>query len=234
MNRKLNNLFITIEGIDGAGKSTFIPTILELIRESGFNPVLTREPGGTPLGEEIRELLLNKEMDKKTEVLLAFSARNEHIQKVIIPELEKGNFVISDRFTDSTKVYQGYAQNISEDYIKTLETLVQGSLNPNLTLIFTVPLDVSRARLKKTNKTPDKFESKNDDYFLKIIKGYETLAATNPNRYVLIDSSQTKEYTEKQVRKHLSRYLNSISSAYQKKENKSNKKEEIKPEKYRF
>lgn len=202
-----NKQFITIEGIDGSGKSTFIPKIQKMIEERFGEVVLTREPGGTPFAEELREIILNKPMSKMTEVLLAFAARAEHLEYLIIPALEQGKFVISDRFTDSTLAYQGYGKGVPIDEINTLTKLVQKDLEPGLTLIFTVPLEVSKERLGRTGKTPDKFESQDNNFFLNAIEGYEKIAKTNPERYKLIDSSKNLEYTEKQVNAYMEEYF---------------------------
>lgn len=202
-----NKQFITIEGIDGSGKSTFIPKIQKMIEERFGEVVLTREPGGTPFAEELREIILNKPMTKMTEVLLAFAARAEHLEELIIPALEKGKFVISDRFTDSTLAYQGYGKGVPIEEIHTLTKLVQKDLEPGLTLIFTVPIEVSKERLGRTGKTPDKFESQNNEFFLNAIEGYEKIAQTNPERYKLIDSSKSLEHTEQQVNAYMEEYF---------------------------
>ncbi len=202
-----NKQFITIEGIDGSGKSTFIPKIQKMIEERFGEVVLTREPGGTPFAEELREIILNKPMTKMTEVLLAFAARAEHLEELIIPALEKGKFVISDRFTDSTLAYQGYGKGVPIEEIHTLTKLVQKDLEPGLTLIFTVPIEVSKERLGRTGKTPDKFESQNNEFFLNAIEGYEKIAKTNPERYKLIDSSKSLEHTEQQVNAYMEEYF---------------------------
>ena len=202
-----NKQFITIEGIDGSGKSTFIPKIQKMIEERFGEVVLTREPGGTPFAEELREIILNKPMTKMTEVLLAFAARAEHLEELIIPALEKGKFVISDRFTDSTLAYQGYGKGVPIEEIHALTKLVQKDLEPGLTLIFTVPIEVSKERLGRTGKTPDKFESQNNEFFLNAIEGYEKIAKTNPERYKLIDSSKSLEHTEQQVNAYMEEYF---------------------------
>lgn len=199
--------FITIEGIDGSGKSTFIPKIQKMFEERGEEVILTREPGGTPYAEVLREHILNTPMDKKTELLLAFAARNEHIVDLIRPSLDAGKVVISDRFTDSTFAYQGHAKGVPLDYIEFLEGMVQQEIKPALTLIFTVPVEVSKQRLSKTGKTPDKFESQNEEFFLKAIEGYDARAKADPERCKIIDSSQGLEYTEQQVLKIMAEYF---------------------------
>lgn len=212
--------FITVEGIDGSGKSTFIPKIREMFEALGESVVLTREPGGTPLGEALREKILLDKMDSKTELLLAFAARNEHLEQVIRPALEAGKVVVSDRFTDSTYAYQGYAKGQSLSEIKKLEELVQGGDKPALTLIFTVPVEVSRQRLDGTGKEPDKFESQGGDFFQRAIDGYADLAAADPERCKLIDSSKGLEHTERQVMEILSDFVSKLECCGSKRKSK--------------
>lgn len=204
---KNNPNFITIEGIDGSGKSTFIPLIEEMFKNEGFDVVLTREPGGTDLGQDLREMILNRPMDKETELLLAFASRREHIKEVIEPALQSGKVVISDRFTDSSYAYQASGRGVDKEKVRALERMVQGDLNPGLTLIFTVPTSVSRARLNKTGKVPDKFESQEEEFFQRVIKGYEDRFKECPRRCVLIDSSKTIEDTKEQVLDVVKKYF---------------------------
>ena len=149
--------FITLEGMDGAGKSTHIPNIVKQIQADGREVVCTREPGGTPLGETLRELLLHEPMHPETETLLMFAARREHIANVIAPAIARGACVISDRFTDATYAYQAGGKAVSVDKIALLETWVQGELQPDMTILFDVPVEVSLQRLALA-RTPDKFE----------------------------------------------------------------------------
>lgn len=202
--------FITIEGIDGSGKSTFIPVIQKMLEEHGEQVVLTREPGGTPFAETLRGHILNTNMDKKTEVLLTFAARNEHIKDVIRPALDEGKIVISDRFTDSTYAYQGYATGVPLDYIELLEQMVQQEIKPALTFIFVVPTEVSKQRLAKTGKIPDRFESQQEDFFNRALEGYQERAKNDPKRCKLIDSSLSIEHTRKQVLKYMEEFINGL------------------------
>src|SRR3989338_7607562 len=140
--------FITLEGMDGAGKSTHIPTIIEALKARGLEVVSTREPGGTALGERLRELLLHETMHPETETLLMFAARREHIANVIVPALARGAYVLSDRFTDATYAYQCGAKGVLASKIELLEQWVQGDLQPDLTLLFDVPVEVSVQRLR--------------------------------------------------------------------------------------
>lgn len=192
--------FITIEGIDGSGKSSCIPTIQAALEARGEEVVVSGEPGGTKLGLELRERLLHGEkMDVMTETLLMFAARAEHLQQVIIPALERGAWVLCDRFTDSTLAYQSGGKGVPESKIKMLQQVVQDEINPGLTFIFDVPLNVSRARLAKTNKTPDNFESQKEDFFMQVRMCYKNLVKKDPARCKLIDSSKSIEETAEQV-----------------------------------
>src|SRR5262245_21964278 len=148
--------FITLEGVDGAGKSTFLAWIEQRIRSKGVDLLVTREPGGTPIGERLRELLLHTTMDRKTETLLMFAARQEHIVSVIEPALTAGRWVLCDRFTDATFAYQGAGRALGERDIAILEAWVQGGLQPDLTVLFDLPVEVARAR-SQAARSPDRF-----------------------------------------------------------------------------
>ena len=190
--------FITLEGVDGAGKSTHLPFITELLRSQsgGQEIVVTREPGGTPLGERLRELLLHEAMHSETETLLMFAARREHIDKVILPALERGAWVLSDRFTDASFAYQYGGRGVSKDKIGTLENWVQGDLQPDLTLLFDVPVSVSCQRLAGA-RDPDRFERENAAFFERIRSAYQERASAFPARFRVIDSSQSLESIRK-------------------------------------
>lgn len=208
---------ITIEGTDGAGKSTFIPEMKSMLEQKGFEVVLTREPGGTPFAEEIRNLFLNKKMDKTTALLLTFAARNEHVKDVIIPALQAGKYVISDRFVDSTYAYQSAGQGVPKEYVEVLEHMVLNQLKPDMTLVFTVPVPVLRERLLKTGKTPDNFESQSDEFFQKILDCFLDIAKKEPQRCKVIDSSESLEHTKQQVVKVMENFLNKNVKANRKK-----------------
>ena len=199
--------FITIEGTDGAGKSTFIPEMKAMLEAQGHEVILTREPGGTKFAEELRELILNEKMDTMTSLLLAFAARNEHIKNVIDPALAAGKYVISDRFTDSTYAYQVCGQDVPKEYVEVLEHMVQKTLRPDITLIFTVPVEISRERLGRTGKIPDNFESQNNDFFQRVLDGYLEIAKKEPTRCKLVDSSKSLEDTKEQVLKYMNYFL---------------------------
>ena len=185
-----NAKFITLEGIDGAGKSTHLNWLAELLRSQGKNVLVTREPGGTPLGEALRELLLHQAMHLETEALLMFAARREHLDKVIIPALRDGIWVISDRFTDASFAYQGGGRGLDESKLKILEQWVQQDLQPDLTLLFDVTLEVSRQRLSG-NASLDRFEQEKQDFFQRVRDAYLKRAAQFPKRIRVIDSGRT-------------------------------------------
>jgi dTMP kinase len=181
--------FITLEGIDGAGKSTHLHWLADWLREQGRQVVVTREPGGTPLGEMLRDMLLGQHMHVETETLLMFASRREHIDKVILPAIEKGHWVISDRFTDATFAYQGGGRGIPLDKLQALEQWVQNGLQPHLTLLFDVPLEVSRARLA-LNPALDRFEQEKQDFFERVRAAYLARAQAFPQRIRVVDSTR--------------------------------------------
>ena len=181
--------FITLEGMDGAGKSTHIPTIIAQLEARGLEVISTREPGGTALGEQLRNVLLHEPMHPETETLLMFAARREHIAQLIAPALARGAYVLSDRFTDATFAYQCGAKGVASDKIKQLERWVQGELQPDITLLFDVPVAISLARLANARE-PDKFEREGAVFFEKLRTTYLSRAAENPQRFRVIDANQ--------------------------------------------
>ncbi len=196
--------FITLEGMDGAGKSTHIPNIIELLKSRGCEVVSTREPGGTELGEHLRELLLHEPMHPETETLLMFAARREHIANIIAPALQRGAYVLSDRFTDATYAYQSGAKGVSVAKIEALEQWVQGDLQPDLTLLFDVPVEISMQRLSLA-RTPDKFERESADFFSRIRNAYLERARQNPTRFIVIDANKALEEVVKSVEEAIAR-----------------------------
>jgi len=182
--------FITFEGIDGAGKSTHIAFVADLLRSRGLTVVTTREPGGTQLGESLREMVLHQKMHLETEALLMFAGRREHLAQVIEPALARGDWVISDRFTDATFAYQGGGRHLSLDKLNALEQWVHPHLQPDLTLLFDVPLEVARARLD-AERTLDKFEQEKADFFAATRAEYLRRAAQFPQRFRVIDSTRS-------------------------------------------
>lgn len=209
---KQNQLkFITIEGVDGAGKSTYIPFIKNFLESRGEEVVLTREPGGTKLGEDLRGKILNYDMCTMAETLLLFTARAQHIHEVIEPALDAGKWVICDRFTDSTLAYQSVGKNFPEQKIRLLENLVQEDIKPSLTFIFTVPLEISKQRLAQTRKIPDKFERETDEFFIKVDQAYKNIFKKEKHRCKLVDSSRTIEETNDQVLLYLEEFYRQMT-----------------------
>ncbi len=190
--------FISFEGIDGAGKSTHIAFVVALLQSHGLAEVSSREPGGTPMGEKLRELLLHETMHLETEALLMFASRREHLAQVIEPALARGDWVISDRFTDASFAYQGGGRGLARAKMEVLEQWVHPHLQPNLTLLFDVPLDVARARLDAT-RTLDKFEQEQATFFEACRNEYLRRAAQFPDRIVVIDSTRSIEETRVQL-----------------------------------
>jgi dTMP kinase len=194
----LSGKFITFEGIDGAGKSTHIAFVADLLRTRGLHVVTTREPGGTALGEQLRELLLHQRMHLETEALLMFAARREHLAQVIEPALARGDWVISDRFTDASFAYQGGGRKLARGKLEALEQWVHPQRQPDLTLLFDVPLAVARERLN-ASRTPDKFEQEQAEFFAATRAEYLRRAAEFAHRFRLIDSTRAISDIRKQL-----------------------------------
>lgn len=193
--------FITVEGIEGVGKTTNIDFIHQQLLAAGRDVVLTREPGGTPLGEAVRGLLLDPEytgMDSTCELQLMFAARAEHLAKVIWPALEKGQWVLCDRFTDATYAYQGGGRGIDTGVIARLEELVQGDFRPDLTLLLDVPVETGLARASKRGAM-DRFEQEQVGFFEKVRKCYLEMARASPGRYRVVDASLPLDEVQKQI-----------------------------------
>ena len=203
MNKSLNNngLFITFEGGEGAGKTTNIQFIADKIEAAGHKVLLTREPGGTELSEAIRELLISKEypeMHIDTELLLMFAARSEHLNKIILPAIKAGNWVLCDRFTDATFAYQGGGRGISESTISTLETLVQGSLKPDYTFLFDLNAEIGLARAKNRGET-DRFEQQHIDFFNRVRAKYLAMAELDNKRFRIVNAEHDLATVQKQI-----------------------------------
>ena len=186
--------FITFEGIDGAGKTThlawFRQRLEDKIAATGRSVVMTREPGGTTLGENLRDLLLKQPMDLETEALLMFAARREHLAQLIEPALARGDWVLSDRFSDATFAYQGGGRGLPRDKLEALERWVQGGFQPDLTVLFDVPTNVASER-RGAVRSPDKFESESDSFFGRTRAEYLRRAEESPERFVIIDATQS-------------------------------------------
>ena len=192
---------ITVEGIEGVGKTTNIDFIHQQLQAAGRDVVLTREPGGTPLGEAIRGLLLDPAytgMDSTCELQLMFAARAEHLAKVIWPALEQGQWVLCDRFTDATYAYQGGGRGIDTGVIARLEQLVQGDFRPDLTLLLDVPVEIGLARASKRG-TLDRFEQEKVEFFERVRAAYLEMAEHSPERYRIIDASEPLELVQRKL-----------------------------------
>jgi len=182
--------FITFEGVDGAGKSTHLAWFTDALRQRGIDLVLTREPGGTPLGEKLREILLHEPMHAETEAMLMFAARREHLEQVIRPALEQGTWVVSDRFSDASFAYQGGGRGVSIAKLEQLERWVQDDLQPDLTLLFDIPIEVARQRLA-SNASLDRFELEQGEFFERVRQAYLARAAKKPQRFIVIEAEKS-------------------------------------------
>jgi len=191
--------FITLEGVDGAGKSSHLPWIAERLRAPAREVVVTREPGGTPLAEKLRALLLAEAMDPVCETLLMFAARCDHLALSIVPALSRGAWVLCDRFTDSTRAYQGAGKGVPQELIERLAQHVHPGLRPDRTLLFDCPFEVSRARLRGTGRALDRFEGETREFFERVRAAYHRLAAVEPGRIRVIDGAQPPEQVRAQI-----------------------------------
>jgi len=185
--------FITFEGIDGAGKSSHVEWLASLLRDQGKVVHVTREPGGTELGEKLRELLLHQSMHLETETLLMFAARREHLAKVIEPALASGEWVVCDRFSDATYAYQGGGRGLDRAKLQQLEQWVHGHLQPDLTLLFDLPLEVARERIALASRVLDRFEQERADFHERVRQAYLERAHSSPVRIRVIDAQQSIE-----------------------------------------
>ena len=204
----MNNLgkFITLEGVDGAGKTTHLEFIKKYLSDLDINFIMTREPGGTLLGEQLREILLHDDMTPETETLLMFAARNEHIKKVIGPNLKEGKVVISDRFTDATYAYQSGGKGVKDKKIDILKEWVQASLQPDLTFLFDLSVEVSIERLNKTREL-DKFEREGKGFHENIRQKYLLLAKASPERFCILNSEESIEEIQNQIKLKLDKVV---------------------------
>ncbi|UCV01832.1 dTMP kinase [Dechloromonas denitrificans] len=189
--------FITFEGIDGAGKSSHVEWLAESLRARGLVVHVTREPGGTELGEKLRALLLNEPMHLETETLLMFAARREHLARLIEPALARGEWVVCDRFSDATYAYQGGGRGLDRAKFLALEHWVHEHLQPNLTLLFDLPLDVARERIAVASRVLDRFEQERADFHERVRQAYLERAHANPQRIRVVDANKTLESIRK-------------------------------------
>ncbi|MVW79916.1 dTMP kinase [Bordetella sp. 02P26C-1] len=199
--------FITLEGVDGAGKSTHTDWIADKLRSQGHRVVTTREPGGTPLGETLRGLVLTEPMTLETETLLMFAARCEHVAQVIEPALAAGEWVVCDRYTDATYAYQGGGRQLGVERVAVLEQWMQPSLQPDLTLLFDVPLEIARARLADARE-PDRFEREGAAFFERTRAAYHARVQAQPQRVRVVDSSRSID----EIRVQLENELRSLAA----------------------
>jgi dTMP kinase len=198
-------LFITVEGGEGVGKSTNIAFMQQVLEEKGLAVMVTREPGGTPLAEEIREVLIKNREEKvvsETELLLMFAARAQHLYQKILPALEKGICVISDRFTDATYAYQSGGRGVSSEKVALLENFVQGDIRPDITFLFDAPIEVGMSRAQKRGAL-DRFEEEEVSFFNRVRDNYLQRAAQEPARFKIIDASQNLDAVQKDLKDEL-------------------------------
>lgn len=195
--------FITFEGVDGAGKSTHLAWFADTLRQRGHDVLVTREPGGTPLGESLREILLNQPMQAETEALLMFASRCEHVKQVIQPALQRGTWVISDRFSDASFAYQGGGRGVPVEKLEQLESWVHAELQPDLTLLFDIPVEVARQRLSN-NLTLDRFEQEKSQFFEKVRMAYLARSQKSPSRFAVIDAQKSLQEVKVTLEKIIS------------------------------
>ena len=204
--------FITVEGTEGVGKTTNINFIKSWLRQKEVKFVATREPGGTPLAEEIRDLLLKPRDElvvSSAELLLMFAGRAQHLNKVILPALQADTWVLCDRFTDATYAYQGFGRQMSSELIVQLENIVQGDIRPDLTLLLDIPVEIGLERANDRGD-PDRFEQEQQDFFNRVRAGYLSLANENSNRYVVIDASQELQGVQTDIALALDTFYKSL------------------------
>jgi dTMP kinase len=194
----MQGLFITLEGVDGAGKSSHLDWLASWFRDRGRVVRMTREPGGTPVGEKLREIVLHEPMHAETEALIMFAARREHIERVIRPALALGQVVISDRFTDASFAYQGGGRGLPESRLEVLESWVQADLDPDLTLLFDLPTEIAAERLASA-RSPDRFEREQADFHARVRAAYLRRAERHPERIKVIDGSRSLEAVRAQL-----------------------------------
>ena len=198
--------FVTFEGIDGAGKSTQIGFVDDWLRGRGMEVLLTREPGGTPIGESLREMILHRPMQPRTETLLMFAARCEHVLAVIEPALAAGRWVLCDRFTDATYAYQSGGRGIAEADVATLERWVHPRLQPDLTLLFDLEPRIAAGRLARAQRS-DRFEAEQHDFFTRVREHYLVRARAEPQRFFVVDTSQDKPVVQARLVEAVGRLL---------------------------
>jgi dTMP kinase len=209
MNTQVQGKFLTIEGTEGVGKSTNVAFIQSYLKDQGIDLITTREPGGTPLAEEIRELLLNnrdEKMDETAELLLVFAARAQHLKAVILPALAQGKWVLCDRFTDATYAYQGGGRGLDKQLIEWLEQKIQGDVRPDLTLLLDIDVTIGLERAGQRGDL-DRFENERVDFFERVREAYLARANTQPQRYGIVDASQPLSKVQQKIADYLQCFL---------------------------
>ena len=196
----MSGKFITFEGVDGAGKSTHVEWFANELRSAGHSVVVTREPGGSPLGEKLRELVLHEPMDAVTETLLVFTARDDHLKKRIQPALDAGTWVVCDRFTDSTVAYQGGGKGVAPGLIEAMRKIVHPDLQPDCTLIFDCAFVVSQERMQRSGRALDRFEREGRAFFERVRAAYLAVAKADPGRVRVIDSTHSLDAIRTELR----------------------------------
>ena len=204
----MSGKFITFEGIDGAGKSSHVEWVAEQLRASGLTVHVTREPGGTPLGEQLRALLLNEPMHLETETLLMFAARRQHLAEVIEPALARGEWVVCDRFSDATYAYQGGGRGLDRHKCQALEHWVHADRQPDMTLVFDLPLEVARERIALASRVLDRFEQERADFHERVRLAYLERAASHPERIRIIEADRPMPV----IREELARLLAALQA----------------------
>ena len=195
--------FITLEGMDGAGKSTHVEDIAARLRAPGRTVLVTREPGGTPLSERLRALVLEEPMDPIAETMLLFAARADHVRREIQPALARGDWVLCDRFTDATFAYQGGGKGVAAELIAHLAQVSHGGLMPDLTLVFDCSYDVARGRLDQAGRAPDRFEREGRDFFERVRQAYLGLARSDPERIRVIDAAGSMDEVKTKIKEEI-------------------------------
>lgn len=206
----MSGVFITVEGVEGAGKTTQLACVRDFLEAAGKRVVMTREPGGTPFAEAVRELLLAPREEKvaaDAELLLMFAARAAHLEERIRPALARGKWVVCDRFTDATYAYQGGGRGVPHERIRVLEDFVQRGLRPDMTLFLDAPVDIGLARARGRDETPDRFEREDVAFFERVRQVYHDRVAAEPGRFTVIDAARSVDEVRRDVEAALTRFL---------------------------
>ena len=209
LNKKMTGKFITIEGIDGAGKSASVATVVSAIQDAGIQIVTTREPGGTSLGEELRKIILQPESKfcVEAEILTIFAARAQHLHELVLPAIEKGQWVLCDRFTDSTYAYQGGGRNFDSNQISIIEDWLQKEFRPDLTILMDAHTETGQARIRNSSEALDRFELENYEFHERVRQTFRTIARNEPDRVKVIDANQSEAEVRARARKLIDDFL---------------------------